>query len=233
MVAQGFKNREIATALGIGVHVVRNYLSTVYDKVGVSNRVELALWYEARRHGLHPPSGLPWLPSARRLQLGAWRIKHSPFQRGTKLKFTHARSKETLKTESSSFWRRGCWMQSGSSNSRRRSPAPAKSHSQRILIDQPFWFRADAEACPFTARQNRPQSLGSPRKKERPSPAGTRGRPLPDLRSDGQVRGSLHITGALHARKALEAAKHFIGRVALTPAEDVELQEKMAMLERG
>ena len=59
MVAQGFKNREIATALGIGVHVVRNYLSTVYDKVGVSNRVELALWYEARRHGLHPASGLP------------------------------------------------------------------------------------------------------------------------------------------------------------------------------
>lgn len=56
---------------------------------------------------------------------------------------------------------------------------------------------------------------------------------MPDLRSDGQVRGSLHITGALHARKALEAAKHFIGRVALTPAEAVELQEKMAMLERG
>jgi len=50
MVAEGLKNREIATALGIGVHVVRNYLSAVYDKVGVNNRVELALWYEARRH---------------------------------------------------------------------------------------------------------------------------------------------------------------------------------------
>jgi DNA-binding CsgD family transcriptional regulator len=50
MVAQGLKNREIATMLGIGVHVVRNYLSAVYDKIGVSNRVELALWYEARRH---------------------------------------------------------------------------------------------------------------------------------------------------------------------------------------
>jgi DNA-binding NarL/FixJ family response regulator len=54
MVAQGFKNQEIAAALGIGVHVVRNYLSTVYDKVGVSNRVELALWYEARRHEGRP-----------------------------------------------------------------------------------------------------------------------------------------------------------------------------------
>ena len=49
-VAQGFKNHEIATELGIGVHVVRNYLSAIYDKVGVSNRVELALWYEARKH---------------------------------------------------------------------------------------------------------------------------------------------------------------------------------------
>ena len=48
LVAQGLKNREIATELGIGDHVVRNYLSKIYDKIGVSNRVELALWYEAR-----------------------------------------------------------------------------------------------------------------------------------------------------------------------------------------
>ena len=50
MVTQGMKNSEIATMLGIRVHVVRNYVSAVYDKVGVSNRVELALWYEARRY---------------------------------------------------------------------------------------------------------------------------------------------------------------------------------------
>jgi DNA-binding NarL/FixJ family response regulator len=50
LVAQGLKNRDIATELGIGSHVVRNYLSTIYDKIGVSNRVELALWYEARIH---------------------------------------------------------------------------------------------------------------------------------------------------------------------------------------
>lgn len=49
LVAQGLKNREIATELGIGVFVVRNYLSTVYDKIGLSNRVELALWYWARK----------------------------------------------------------------------------------------------------------------------------------------------------------------------------------------
>jgi DNA-binding CsgD family transcriptional regulator len=50
MVADGFKNREIAAEIGIGVHVVRNYLTLIYDKIGVNNRVELALWYEAREH---------------------------------------------------------------------------------------------------------------------------------------------------------------------------------------
>jgi DNA-binding CsgD family transcriptional regulator len=50
MVAQGMKNSEIAILLGVRVHVVRNYVSAVYDKIGVSNRVELALWYEARRY---------------------------------------------------------------------------------------------------------------------------------------------------------------------------------------
>jgi DNA-binding NarL/FixJ family response regulator len=49
LVADGLKNREIAGELGIAVQVVRNYLSMIYDKVGVSNRVELALWYEARK----------------------------------------------------------------------------------------------------------------------------------------------------------------------------------------
>jgi DNA-binding NarL/FixJ family response regulator len=49
LVAHGLKNREIATELGIGVFVVRNYLSAIYDKIGVSNRVELALWYWARK----------------------------------------------------------------------------------------------------------------------------------------------------------------------------------------
>jgi DNA-binding NarL/FixJ family response regulator len=50
LAAQGFKNNEIARRLGIGEHVVRNYMSAIFDKIGVSNRVELALWYEARLH---------------------------------------------------------------------------------------------------------------------------------------------------------------------------------------
>jgi len=55
LVAQGLKNREIARELGIGEYVVRNYLSAIYDKIGLSNRVELALWYEARLHEAKAP----------------------------------------------------------------------------------------------------------------------------------------------------------------------------------
>ena len=50
LVAQGLKNREVADALGTTEHVVKNYLRVIYDKLGLWNRVELALWYEARRH---------------------------------------------------------------------------------------------------------------------------------------------------------------------------------------
>jgi DNA-binding NarL/FixJ family response regulator len=49
LVAQGLKNKDIAKELRISEYVVRNYLEKIYDKIGVSNRVELALWYWARR----------------------------------------------------------------------------------------------------------------------------------------------------------------------------------------
>jgi DNA-binding NarL/FixJ family response regulator len=50
LVAQGLKNREVADEIGTTEHVVKNYLRVIYDKLGLWNRVELALWYEARRH---------------------------------------------------------------------------------------------------------------------------------------------------------------------------------------
>jgi len=50
LVADGLKNREVADAIGTTEHVVKNYLRVIYDKLGLWNRVELALWYEARRH---------------------------------------------------------------------------------------------------------------------------------------------------------------------------------------
>ena len=50
LVARGLKNREIAEKLGMSSNVVRNYISKIYDIVRVNNRVQLALWYEARVH---------------------------------------------------------------------------------------------------------------------------------------------------------------------------------------
>ncbi len=50
LVARGLKNREVADEIGTTEHVIKNYLRTIYDKLGLWNRVELALWYEARRH---------------------------------------------------------------------------------------------------------------------------------------------------------------------------------------
>jgi DNA-binding NarL/FixJ family response regulator len=49
LVAQGLKNCEVAREIGTTEHVVKNYLRVIYDKLGLWNRVELALWYESRR----------------------------------------------------------------------------------------------------------------------------------------------------------------------------------------
>jgi DNA-binding NarL/FixJ family response regulator len=43
LAAAGLSNREIATQLGLAEHTVKNYLYRVFDKLGVSNRVELLL----------------------------------------------------------------------------------------------------------------------------------------------------------------------------------------------
>jgi DNA-binding NarL/FixJ family response regulator len=49
LVAQGMKNKEVADEIGTTEHVVKNYLRVIYDKLGLWNRVELALWYESRQ----------------------------------------------------------------------------------------------------------------------------------------------------------------------------------------
>jgi DNA-binding NarL/FixJ family response regulator len=43
-VTQGMRNREIATEIGTSEQVIKNYLRKVYDKLGVSDRLELALY---------------------------------------------------------------------------------------------------------------------------------------------------------------------------------------------
>ena len=57
LVASGLKNREVAEAIGTTDHVVKNYLRVIYDKLGLWNRVELVLWYEAHRHEIPCISG--------------------------------------------------------------------------------------------------------------------------------------------------------------------------------
>jgi DNA-binding NarL/FixJ family response regulator len=53
---QGWRNREIALHLSITEQTVKNHLRTIFDKVGVSDRLELVLY--AIHHGLElPPVG--------------------------------------------------------------------------------------------------------------------------------------------------------------------------------
>lgn len=50
LISQGHTNREIATSLYLGEGTVRNYVSTVLDKLGVANRAEASAY--AVRHNL-------------------------------------------------------------------------------------------------------------------------------------------------------------------------------------
>jgi DNA-binding NarL/FixJ family response regulator len=49
LIADGLKNKDIAVIIGTTEYMVKNYLRIIYDKVGVWNRVELALWYVSRQ----------------------------------------------------------------------------------------------------------------------------------------------------------------------------------------
>jgi len=44
LVAQGFRNKEIADKLSISEQTVKNHLHNIFDKLGVSDRLELALY---------------------------------------------------------------------------------------------------------------------------------------------------------------------------------------------
>jgi DNA-binding NarL/FixJ family response regulator len=44
-VTQGMRNKEIAFQLGTSEQVIKNYLRKIYDKLGVSDRLELALFW--------------------------------------------------------------------------------------------------------------------------------------------------------------------------------------------
>jgi DNA-binding NarL/FixJ family response regulator len=44
LVAEGLTNKQISAELGLSEHTVRNYLFKIFDKLGVSTRVELVLY---------------------------------------------------------------------------------------------------------------------------------------------------------------------------------------------
>jgi len=61
LVSEGLTNRDIAQKLGLSEHTVSNYLFRIYEKLGISSRVELVLYvlrqdrqasgFEVSRHG--------------------------------------------------------------------------------------------------------------------------------------------------------------------------------------
>jgi DNA-binding NarL/FixJ family response regulator len=57
LVAQGNGTRQLAARLGIADKTIRNHLVSIYAKLGVSDRLELAIY--AARHGLASPPGGP------------------------------------------------------------------------------------------------------------------------------------------------------------------------------
>ena len=65
-VTQGMKNKEIALRVGTTEQVVKNYLRKVYDKLGVADRLELALFCLNNRvldASVKPPVAPPTAPS--------------------------------------------------------------------------------------------------------------------------------------------------------------------------
>jgi len=61
-VTQGMKNKEIALRVGTTEQVVKNYLRKVYDKLGVADRLELALY--CLNHHVVDSSKVPPLPTS-------------------------------------------------------------------------------------------------------------------------------------------------------------------------
>jgi two-component system nitrate/nitrite response regulator NarL len=56
LLADSLSTREISQKLALSEHTIRNYLSAIYDKLGVSSRVELAL-YAVHREQFNRPHG--------------------------------------------------------------------------------------------------------------------------------------------------------------------------------
>ncbi len=58
LVADGLTNREVAAELGLSEHTIKEYLLRIFDKLGISTRVELVLY--AVCHGENRAA--EWMP---------------------------------------------------------------------------------------------------------------------------------------------------------------------------
>lgn len=65
LVAEGLSNRDIARELNLSEHTIKNYLFHIFDKVGISNRVELVLYAAAHKTCQEGDARLQRRPSAR------------------------------------------------------------------------------------------------------------------------------------------------------------------------
>ena len=48
-VAEGMKNREIAALLGVSEHTVKNHLFRIFERLGISSRAELILYFHGQK----------------------------------------------------------------------------------------------------------------------------------------------------------------------------------------
>ena len=60
LVADGLSNREVANELGLSEHTIKKYLLRIFDKLGISTRVELVLY--AVSHGENRTA--EWMPGS-------------------------------------------------------------------------------------------------------------------------------------------------------------------------
>ena len=86
-VAEGLSNREIAQRLGLTEHTVKNYLFRIFDKLGVSKRVEVVLYAYSLGNAFTASDAAPSdstrkLPAAESSKVQAVSRLTSPLNRG-------------------------------------------------------------------------------------------------------------------------------------------------------